>query len=205
MDSTEFAGNYVSIGARVPRGHHPLLQWLGLRLLRLAGWRLDVQLPDEPKLVVIGAPHTSNWDGYYGVLAICAMGLRLNVFAKHSMFWPPLGSLLRHVGFIPLDRTAPGGVVAQTVEAFRTHPQLLIGLAPEGTRGRVEKWKRGFHLMAQGAQVPIVCAYLDYARKVVGTGLVLMPSPDYAADLERIQAFYRTITPRHPENFAACG
>lgn len=197
--------NVVEIGARVPRTHNPITQWLALRLLQLFGWRLNIRLPDEPKLVILAAPHTSNWDGFYAILAMLAMNLKMGLFAKHSMFKPPFGRFLLWVGVLPINRSAPGGVVGQTVAAFKTQPKLLIGIAPEGTRSRVEKWKRGFHLIAAGAQVPIVCAYMDYKNKVVGTGLQLMPSNDYAADLEKVQAFYRTLTPKNPENFSANG
>lgn len=195
----------IEIGPRVPRMVHPLLRWLALRLLGLMGWRLEIRLPDEPKLVVLAAPHTSNWDGVIAVLAILALELRLGLFVKHSAFKGFVGRILNRVGAIPIDRTAPGGIVVQTVEAFRTRPQLVIGIAPEGTRKRVQKWKRGFYLIAQEAGVPIVCAYMDYGRKVVGTGLVLHASGDYAADLERIQAFYRPVPPKRPENFSARG
>ncbi len=195
----------VDIGARVPRTQFRFAQWLAQRLLHWAGWRLEVRLPNEPKMIVLAAPHTSNWDGYYAILALIAMNLKLALFAKHTMFRWPLRGLLKMVGAIPINRAAPGGQIGQTVQAFRTHPQLLIGLAPEGTRGRVEKWKRGFYLIAQEARLPIVCAYVDYGRKVVGTGLQLQPTGDYIADLEKIQAFYRTITPKRPENFNAAG
>ena len=196
----------IDIGPRVPRARHPLLRWLARRLLSLLGWSLDIHLPDEPRLVVLAAPHTSNWDGVFAVLAILALELRMGLFVKHTAFenrW--IGPILRRVGAIPIDRRASGGVVGQTVEAFKARPELLIGLAPEGTRRRVDTWKRGFHLIAREASVPIICAYLDYGRKVVGTGLRLSASGDYARDLEAIQAFYRTITPRRPENFSANG
>lgn len=196
----------IDIGARVPRARHPALRWIAQRLLSLLGWRLDIRLPDEPRLVVLAAPHTSNWDGIFAVLAIFALELRMGLFVKHSAFESRLvGGLLRRAGAIAIDRRAPGGVVGQTVDAFKSRPELLIGLAPEGTRKRVDKWKRGFHLIATEAQVPIVCAYLDYGRKVIGTGLCLQRPGDYAPDLEAIQAFYRTITPRHPDNFNAAG
>jgi len=195
----------VDIGPRVPRTGRPVLRWLALRLLGACGWRLDVHLPDEPKLVVLAAPHTSNWDGFFAIVAMLALDLQLGLFVKHTLFRPPFRGLLTWLGAIPIDRTAAGGLVAQTVNAFNTRPQLLIGLAPEGTRYRATQWKRGFHLIAHGAQVPIVCAYLDYARKVVGTGPVLPPTHDYAQDLETIQAFYRTITPKRPERFSALG
>lgn len=196
----------IDIGARVPRTRHAVLRFVAQRLLSLLGWRLDIHLPDEPRLVVLAAPHTSNWDGVLAVLAIFALELRLGLFVKHSAFKTRLvGGILRKAGAIAIDRRAPGGVVGQTVEAFKSRPELLIGLAPEGTRQRVDKWKRGFHLIATEAQVPLICAYMDYGRKVIGTGLRLDRAGDYAQDLERIQAFYRTITPLRPENFSAAG
>ena len=196
----------IDIGARVPRTSHPVLRRCALAVLDLLGWRLDVRLPDAPHLVVLAAPHTSNWDGVLAVLAMLAMELRLGLFVKHTAFENRfVGPMLRKVGALPIDRTAPGGMVAQTVQAFRTQPQLMIGIAPEGTRRRVDKWKRGFYLIANDAKVPIVCAYIDYRTKVVGTGLALQPSGDYKQDLEAIQVFYRTITPKVPARFSARG
>lgn len=195
----------MMLGDRIPQQRHPLRQRLALGLLRLLGWKLDIHLPNEPKMVVLAAPHTSNWDGLFALAAILAIGIRINWFAKHTLFRPPFRKLLQALGGIAIDRSAAGGVVRETHRAFASQAQLVLGLAPEGTRARAEKWKSGFYQIAMTAQVPIVCAYLDYARKVVGTGLVLQPSGDYAADLQQIQAFYRTITPRHPARFAVNG
>ncbi|MGQ0586345.1 MAG: 1-acyl-sn-glycerol-3-phosphate acyltransferase [Gammaproteobacteria bacterium] len=196
----------MEMGSRVPRRPHPLLRWCALRLLDLFGWRLDIRLPDEPKFVVLGAPHTSNWDGVLAVCTVLALELRIGLFVKHTAFENRfIGGILRGVDAIPIDRSASGGVIAQTVDAFHDREHLVIGIAPEGTRKRVEKWKRGFHLIAHEAQVPVVCAYIDYGRKVVGTGLQMRTTGDYAADLERIQAFYRIIEPKRPENFSASG
>lgn len=206
MSSSPRAGvDRVEIGASVPRTHRPLLRRLARAILRLCGWRLDVQLPDSPKLILLAAPHTSNWDGFYAIVAMIALDLRLGLFVKHTMFRAPFVGMLNALGAIPIDRRAAGGLIGQTVEAFNQRPQLLIGLAPEGTRKRVDKWKRGFHLIATGAGVPVVCAYLDYGRKVVGTGLALQCGEDFQADLERVQAFYRTIQPCRPENFSTHG
>lgn len=199
------SADIVEIGARVPRTHFRFGQWLAQRLLQLFGWHLEIRFPDEPKMVVLAAPHTSNWDGFFAIIATIAMNLKLGLFVKHSMFRRPFRGLLNTLGAIPINRNAAGGLVGQTVQAFREQPQLLIGLAPEGTRGHTVKWKRGFYLIALEAQVPIICAYLDYRRKVAGTGLMLNPTGDYPADLEKIQAFYRTITPKHPGNFSAKG
>jgi len=195
----------IEIGARVPRTSHPLLSRIAQRLLALGGWRLDIHIPDEPRLMVLAAPHTSNWDGLLAMVAIVALQIRLALFIKHTAFEGVLGGPLRKFGALPIDRRAPGGVVGQTIQAFREREQLLIGMAPEGTRKPVEKWKRGFYLIADAAQVPVVCAYVDFGRKVIGTGLVLRTTGDYARDLAEIQAFYRTITPKRPENFVARG
>lgn len=192
----------IDIGPRVPRTSHPFLSRIAQGVISLLGWRLDAHFPDEPKLVVLAAPHTSNWDGFFAMFAIVALQLKLGLFVKHTAFDGVLGPLLRKFGALPIDRRAPGGVIGQTVEAFKTQPQLLIGLAPEGTRKRVDKWKRGFYLIASEAGVPIVCAYVDYARRTIGTGLVLAASGNYERDLAAIQAFYRTITPKCPENFS---
>lgn len=192
----------MSHGDLVPRISRPFRRWLGNVVLRMYGWRLEMQLPNEPKMVVLAAPHTSNWDFVFAVATIFALDLRINLFAKHTLFRWPFGGFFRWAGLMPVDRRAANGVVGQTTEAFAQHPQLMIGLAPEGTRSRAVKWKSGFWQIAQGAQVPIVCAYLDYHRKVAGTGLVLMPSDNYDTDLAKIQAFYQTITPCRPENFA---
>src|SRR5688572_21449609 len=189
LDCRPMGAHVIDIGPRVPRtSHHPVISWLAKSLLSLLGWRLDVHLPDEPKLVVLAAPHTSNWDGVLAVLTVLALELRIGLFVKHTAFHNPVvGPILRRAGAVPIDRGAPGGVISQTVDAFKTRPALVIGLAPEGTRKRVEKWKRGFYLIAQEARVPIVCAYVDYGRKVVGSGLQLSASGAYARDLEAIQ------------------
>lgn len=192
----------IDIGPRVPRRPHPLLRGCASTLMRLTGWRVEAHLPNEPRMVVLAAPHTSNWDGWYAILAMLVMELQLGLFVKHTAFKGMLGNWLRALGAIPIDRTAPGGLVSQTVDAFRTREQLVIGIAPEGTRRRTPKWKRGFYLIAHQAQVPIVCAYVDYATRTVGTGLVLRASGDYEKDLAAIQSFYRTITPNNPENFS---
>lgn len=171
-------------------------------LLNLFGWRTAVVLPDVPKMVILAAPHTTNWDGLFAVLTIFALNLKLNLFAKHSLFRWPFGGFMRWCGMLPVDRRAAGGLVAQTTAAFAEHPGLLIGIAPEGTRTRNATWKSGFWQIARAANVPIVCAYLDYEQKICGIGPVFMPSESFEADLEKIQVFYRTVKPHSPENFA---
>ena len=189
-----------------PRGGNAFTRALGAGFLRLRGWKMDVHLPpNEAKLVIIAAPHTSNWDGILGVAAIMALGIRVNFFAKESLFRWPFRGLLVALGGVPIRREAARGVVEQTTELFAARERLFVGVAPEGTRSRAPIWKSGFYRIALAGGAPILLAYMDYARKQVGTGPLVRPSGNYEADLAQIQAYYRTITPRRPQNFAAEG
>lgn len=189
----------------IPRHGNAFMQWLGRSVLRLYGWRLNVMLPNLPKMVIVVAPHTSNWDAVFLIAAIFVLRLRVHWFGKHTIFRWPFNGVLRWLGGIPIERGAAGGIVGQTLRHFAQHTQLVVGLSPEGTRSLTPKWKSGFYQIAHRAQVPIVAAYIDYRTRTVGLGPVIQPSGDYATDLETLQAFYRTITPKHPENFLANG
>lgn len=190
----------VEIGAAIPRRRRPFFAALGRLVLRAGGWHLAIKLPDTPKLVVIAAPHTSNWDFVFGLAAILALDLDLRWFGKHTIFKGPWGALFRALGGIPIDRSAAGGVVAQTARAFADSPQLVVGLAPEGTRSRVSHWKRGFYHLARSAQVPVAAAYIDYRRKLIGCELLFRPTGDWDADMAPVFDFYRGITAKKPEN-----
>lgn len=172
-------------------------RWLGRAILRLGGWRLVGTFPDIPKLVLIGAPHSSNWDGVWGFSAKLALGLDLKVLGKHQLFWWPLGVLMRRLGVIAVDRTAAHGVVEQAAALLRGHDKFWFGLAPEGTRKPVERWKPGFWKIARAADVPVLPAYFHYPDKIVGVGPLIALTDDMQADLTRIRAWYRPWQGRH--------
>ena len=175
---------------RMPRNRG--MEWLGRSVLRLGGWRMAGALPDLPRAVLIAAPHSSNWDGLWAFSAKVALGLDIRVLGKVSLFrMPGLGWLLRRLGVIPVDRSAASGVVLQAAQLLRTREQLWYGLAPEGTRKRVDKWKGGFLKIAQQAQVPILMAYFHYPDKVVGIGDVYYPTGDMDTDMAAIRAWYQ--------------
>jgi 1-acyl-sn-glycerol-3-phosphate acyltransferase len=192
----------IEIGATVPRRRFVVLRWVGLLILRSGGWRLDVRLPDVPKMVLIAAPHTSNWDFVFGMAAVLTLGIDLHWYAKHTLFRTALGPLFRWLGGLPVDRTAPGGLVRQTARVFEERSQLIVALAPEGTRSRRTQWKRGFYFMAQTAGVPVVAAYIDYARRQIGIGAVFTPSGDWNRDMKPVFEMYRGARARRPELFA---
>jgi 1-acyl-sn-glycerol-3-phosphate acyltransferase len=186
---------YPSRGFRFTRA-------LAHRLLGLGGWRVEGALPDLPRFVIIVAPHTSNWDFLVGVLAMIAIGLRTSWFGKHTLFRFPAGPILRWLGGEPIDRSAKRGTVETAVELFRTRPEWVLTVTPEGTRKRAEHWKTGFHQIAVGAGVPIVPVSFDYQRRVVGLGAPFRPMGDLATDLKAIRALFRKEMARYPDLFA---
>lgn len=171
------------------------VRWIGRTLLRLGGWRMEGEFPDLPRVVLIGAPHSSNWDDIWGLGAKLALGLDVRILGKDSLFRIPLlGLVLRRMGVMPVDRNAAHGVVQQAAALLRGNARFWYGLAPEGTRKRVERWKTGFWKIAKAADVPVLPAYFHYGRRVVGIGPVFHLGEDMHADIARIQAWYRTVS-----------
>lgn len=167
--------------------------------LRLTGWKLAGAPPSIPKFVLI-SQHTSNWDGWYFLLFALAFDIRPSWIGKHTLFRGPLGPLARWLGGIPVERSASHDLVAQLSDAFRSRDHLVLAMAPEGTRRRVEHWKSGFYHVARSANVPIVLGRLDYRRREGGfSEQLLRPSGDLKADMDRIRAFYAGATPCKPE------
>jgi 1-acyl-sn-glycerol-3-phosphate acyltransferase len=152
-----------------------------------------------PKMVLIGAPHTSNMDGVMAMAVLTALGLRASTMIKDTAFKGAMGVLLRWFGAIPINRRSPKGVVEQSIDAFRDNEKLILLIAAEGTRSRAKEFKRGFYHIAAGANVPIVLAAVNYQKKLVTFGSPITPTGDYAADFARLMEFYRQYGgPRHP-------
>lgn len=160
-------------------------------LLRFCGWKLVGQFPDIPKLVFVAAPHSSWWDGVWGLMFKAAVGLDASFMAKKELFRGPLGWLLRRMGGIPIERSAAHGVVEQMVERFDASERLWLGIAAEGTRKTVTKWKSGFWQIAREAGVPVMTLYFHYPEKTIGIGPVFELTDDREADIARIREFYR--------------
>lgn len=161
--------------------------WLAAR----CGWRVVGQFPDLPKLVFVAAPHSSWWDGIWGLMFKVALGLDASFMAKRELFAGPLGWLLRRMGGIPIERSSAHGVVEQMVERFESREKLWLGIAAEGTRKPVKKWKSGFWHIARAAGVPVMAVYFHYPEKTIGLGPVFELTDDAAADVARIREFYR--------------
>ena len=193
----------VAIGPTVPRRGNAMSRWIGLAFLRLLGWRIEGTIPNLPKMVMIGAPHTSNMDGVISIATLIALGIKASTMIKDTAFKGVMGPILRGFGAIPINRKSPKGVVEQTVDAFVNNAQMVMLIAPEGTRNGAREWKRGYWHIALGAGAPVVPASVHYTKKIVTFGPPLMPSGSYAEDLKVLLDFYAAHgEARHPERLS---
>jgi 1-acyl-sn-glycerol-3-phosphate acyltransferase len=176
-----------------------LLQGLSILVLKIYGWRRSGQVPDIPKFVMIAAPHTSNWDFPVTLALIFAFKIKFNWLGKDSLFRWPFGGFFKWLGGIPVNRSRSGDVVTHMIQVFKERAKLIMVIAPEGTRKKVKHWKTGFYHIAQGADVPIVMGFLDYARKMGGFGPTFIPTGNIELDMEKIRTFYENIKGKIPD------
>jgi 1-acyl-sn-glycerol-3-phosphate acyltransferase len=171
-------------------------------LLKLLGWKLEGTPPEGyQKLLIVEAPHTSNWDYLIGMLLITSVGIKVNVIIKKELFFWPLGPLLKWLGGIPLDRSGNLSKVDALAQLFSQKETLNLAITPEGTRSLSVKWKKGYYFIAVKAGVPIFLTAIDYKRKAGILGPVFYPSGNYEEDFKKIQNFYKGITAKFPEKF----
>lgn len=180
-----------------------MIQKISKYLMRKAGWKTaSLEGFELEKCVICVAPHTSNWDFIVGKLFYTSIGLTASFLMKKSWFFFPLGGIWRAMGGIPVERKAHTSLTDQVADLFRQRDHFQVAITPEGTRQRVSEWKKGFYFIAWKAQVPILLAYIDYARKEIGTLGIFYPTGDAESDIAQIQARYKDIQGYHPENFA---
>lgn len=171
--------------------------WLATTVLRAAGWTAVGEVPRTG--VLVGAPHTSNWDFVMMLLVMWRGGVTPRVLIKKELFRGPLGWVLHRLGGIPLDRSNPGSVVRELVREARSGEPFLLILAAEGTRTKGEYWKSGFWRIARSANLPIALAFIDGPTRTTGFGPTFRATPDVVADMDRVREFYRDKRGIHPE------
>ncbi len=167
-------------------------------LLRAFGWKLEGSLPDEPRFVLIAAPHTSNWDLVLMLLCSLSFGMWPSWVGKHTIFQPPLGWLLRLLGGIPIDRRSRGNRVEQLAALFAGRDRLILAIPPEGSRSSHTHWKSGFYWVARTANVPVCLSFLDWGPRRAGLGPLLRTTGNLRADMDFVRAFYAGRTGRFP-------
>lgn len=174
-------------------------RWLAIFIFKMSGWRIEGQLPDIPKFVMIAAPHTSNWDLPLMLFVAIIMKAKIYWMGKASIFRWPFGRIARWIGGIPVDRSKSNNVVQTSIQQFKEMDQLILTVPPSGTRKKVMYWKSGFYHIANGANVPILLGFMDYRRKVGGAGPLIYPTGDIETDMKIITDFYSTVTGKYPE------
>jgi 1-acyl-sn-glycerol-3-phosphate acyltransferase len=177
-----------------------MIQALAHRILKLAGWKAIGSAPTAPRFVIIAAPHTTNWDFPYTLLVATAIGIRIKWLGKKDLFRFPFGGIMRALGGIAVDRTGRHNMVDSAIELLNNSTRLGLIIPVEGTRSKALRWKTGFYHIAVGAQVPIVCGFLDYTKKEGGIGLTFIPSGNIDDDVEQLRVFYDGIQGKYPEN-----
>jgi 1-acyl-sn-glycerol-3-phosphate acyltransferase len=154
------------------------------------GFSVRGTMPDQPKYVIIAAPHTTNWDLPHALAAGLHYGYRIHWMGKESIFKWPFGGIMRWLGGLSVDRRQSTNAVDSMVQTFAKMDRLALVIAPAGTRSATVKWKSGFYHIAYGAKVPLALAFIDYPSKSVGIAGIFMPTGDYEADLPKILALY---------------
>lgn len=161
---------------------------LARAVIRLARWRLEGSVPQTG--ILVGAPHTSNWDWVVMLLIAWSSGVQPQVLVKESFFKGPVGWLLRRTGGIPLDRANPGATIRAMLADAESHESFLLCVAAEGTRSRGEYWKPGFYRIAQQTGLPITLGFVDGPTRTMGMGPTFTPTGDVRADMDLVRAFY---------------
>lgn len=169
---------------------------------KILGWKLVGAFPsDIQKYVIIGAPHTSWKDFPISILARNSFGIKVNFIGKKSLFKPPLGFIFKWLGGTPVDRSKNNNLVESVIDLFDSKEEFRLGLAPEGTRKKVDKWKTGFYYIAKGAGVPIVMFTLDFGKKQVAVSPPYYPTDDIEKDFRVFQDFYKDVKGANPSQF----
>lgn len=191
------------LGSEVPKRGNRLSRAFGRLIARLFGWQVLGEMPNTSKVVLVGAPHTSNLDFFMTALTMLVLGVDVRFVMKHTPFKGPVGKFLRWFGGIPLDRDRSRDFVAQMVDAFEQRDSLLLAIMPEGTRTIVDGWRSGFYYIALGAGVPLVMVVFDYEHRQMRMGPTFYPSGDYQTDLPLIQANFVGVKGRKVERMLA--
>ncbi len=178
----------------------PCLRLLSILILKLIGWKAVGCPIENARFVLIGAPHTSNWD--FPLMIMVVLKLRLKVFwmGKNTLFPFPVGWFMKWLGGIPVDRSRAHNLVDQTVAQYKSEPEMIVLVPPEGTRSKVKEWKTGFYRIAVAAEVPVLMGYVDASKKEAGLADFYYPTGELEVDMPAIRAFYATKVGINPEN-----
>ena len=170
-------------------------------ILKIMGWTIIDSVNYPKKCLVIFAPHTSNWDFVIGRCYAYVVGIKGKYLIKSELFVSFLRYFFIKSGGIPVHRTSNNNLVDQIVKMYNNSDHLILGLSPEGTRKRVEKWKTGFYHIASHANIPIVLLKLDYKKKEIGIFNQIIASGNIEKDMRFIQVQFSDVEAKYPDQY----
>ena len=166
------------------------------------GWKIVGDYPKNlKKFIIVGAPHTSNYDFVVAVMMKFILNLKANFIAKDSLFKAPYGFIFRALGGIPVDRSKSKNMVQASIDIFNNNKNVILAIAPEGTRKKVSSWKTGFYHIAKGANVPIIFNTFDFGKKQYYISEPYYLVGDIKKDFKYFHNFYKDIKGKYPEDF----
>ncbi|WP_245640009.1 lysophospholipid acyltransferase family protein [Moraxella oblonga] len=193
----------ANLGNNVPRRHGKFTQKLAKNFNRMVGWRIVGEVANLKKAVLIGAPHTSNFDGVYTLPLLIELDIDIKILGKKELFTIPiLSHFLKWAGVIAIDRQKKGSTLKASVDKFHTSERLFLALAPEGTRSYTDTWKTGFYYLALEAGVPIIPVALDYKTREIRFMTAFYPTGDIEADLPKLYAYYQGVQGKNHKNMS---
>lgn len=177
------------------------MRYLYTLLFKLFSWKTEGSIPkDLVKYIIIVIPHTSNFDFPLGIMVRSIVRLDgAKYLAKVQLFRPPFGFIFRWLGGYPVDRGKNNKLIDAVVKLFNSKEKFSIALAPEGTRKKVPKLKKGFYYISKKAKVPIVMIGFDYGSKTIRVSEPLLPGDDIVLDFKKIIEFFSECKGYNPE------
>ncbi len=167
-----------------------ILQKIGRFGINVSGWTIKGNIPDEERIVLIAAPHTSNWDFILAMLAILGLNLKVRWLGKHSIFKPGFKKFFEWLGGIPVYRDSPSSLIENVTNIIKKEKSIIIAMTPEGTRKKVKKWKTGFLRIAKKTHSKILLISIDAPTKSIEIGNIFNPTGNNEEDLAYIQKYY---------------
>lgn len=161
--------------------------------INISGWTIKGMVPDEERIVIIAAPHTSNWDFVLAMLAIFGLNIKLRWLGKHSIFKPGFKNFFKWLGGIPVYRDNPSNLIDNVVKIVKREKSIVIAMTPEGTRKKVKRWKTGFLRIAKQTHSKILLISIDAPTKSIEIGNIFNPTGNSEDDLAFIQKYYSSF------------
>ncbi len=176
------------------------MKWIyKLVFLKALKWKINGNMPNVKKYIIVVAPHTSNYDFLVGLSIRSILGFKASFLGKKELFRFPFGWIFRKLGGYPVDRSRHTDLVSAVAAIYEAHDEFAIAIAPEGTRKFVKEWKRGFYFMALKANVPMVLTSFDYKQKTVFISEPYYPTGDKEVDSKNILQFFNGHEGRFPK------